>query len=366
MTEVEEAVSKTVMQLMRNKNQTYIVSVLLQLQRVLTKDVPTAGVNGTTMVINPDFFMGLSEPERRYLVVHEAWHIGLMDFNRLGDKDPETWNMACDHYINLMIDEDNSLSFIKGGCRDHKYTGWEKDDIYKDLLSEGSSDTSPLAGDLQADGSSEEVAQAIQSIVQQAEMQARMVGAEVPEEISDFLGKLYNPQLPWENILMNYMDGVSNEDYSYRRFNKMMFPHNIILPTLYSEGLGRIAIANDTSGSVTDKEYATYLGAIKDIQTRLNPESIDVVAFTTRIESQWTIEKDEDIDRIQFRGYGGTDLTPVFQHFNKESNRPQVLIVFSDLECNPITQRPPYDVIWICVNNPDAVTHFGRRIDIGV
>ena len=158
----------------------------------------------------------------------------------------------------------------------------------------------------------------------------------------------------------------SYEDYSYQRINKSFFPHGIILPTIFGEGLGRIAIANDTSCSVSDEEFKAYLGAIKDIKDRLNPEQIDVVTFTTHIEKTWTIREDEDISKIQFRASGGTDLYPVFNHFNQPKNKPQVLIVFSDLECTPIEKKPDFDVIWICVNNKNAHTNFGKKIHIEV
>lgn len=382
--EVEEALSKAMMQLMRSKQQAYITSVLLSLPRVITHDVPTAGVDGIRILVNPDFFMGLPDNERRFLLVHEAWHIGLMDVVRRGDKDPSVWNEACDHYINIMIDDqkDPQLKFIELGCKNNKYRGWEKEGIYQDLLknprnrnkSKLSGDLSPDVGGDSGSGSPKQLSPAeqkelekqISNIVQQAAMRTKMMGGKVPTDVEKYLDKLYNPRLPWEKLLMKYMSGITNEDYSYQRINKSFFPHGIILPTLFGEGLGRIAIANDSSCSVSDEEFKTYLGAIKDIKEKLNPEQIDVVNFTTEIEQQWVIKEDEDISKIQFRASGGTDLYPVFEHFTKQENRPQVLIVFSDLECTPIQNKPPFDVIWICVNNKRAEVKFGKKIDVEV
>ena len=206
----------------------------------------------------------------------------------------------------------------------------------------------------------------ISNIVQQAAMQTKMMGGKVPSDVEQYLDNLYNPRLPWEKLLLKYMSSISYEDYSYQRINKSFFPHGIILPTIFGEGLGRIAIANDTSCSVSDEAFKAYLGAIKDIKDRLNPEQMDVVSFTTHIEKTWTIREDEDISKIQFRASGGTDLYPVFDHFNQPKNKPQVLIVFSDLECTPIKQKPDFDVIWICVNNKNAQTNFGKKIHIEV
>ena len=147
----EQAMSKAMMQLMRSKDQAYITCVLLNLPRTFTSEVQTAGVNGINMVINPEFFLELPESERRFLLVHEAWHIGLMDIIRLGDKNPEVWNQACDHYINLMVDDqkDPLLKFIDMGLKDNKYSGWEKEDIYKDLMQNPQNQKkNKLSGDL--------------------------------------------------------------------------------------------------------------------------------------------------------------------------------------------------------------------------
>ena len=377
----EQAMSKAMMQLMRSKDQAYITCVLLNLPRTFTSEVQTAGVNGINMVINPEFFLELPESERRFLLVHEAWHIGLMDIIRLGDKNPDVWNQACDHYINLMVDDqkDPLLKFIDMGLKDNKYSGWEKEDIYKDLMQNPRNQKkNKLSGDLQGNGddkssgkklSKEQIQvleKQISNIVQQAAMQTKMMGGKVPSDVEKYLDNLYNPRLPWEKLLLKYMSSISYEDYSYQRINKSFFPHGIILPTIFGEGLGRIAIANDTSCSVSDEEFKAYLGAIKDIKDRLNPEQMDVVSFTTHIEKTWTIREDEDISKIQFRASGGTDLYPVFDHFNQPKNKPQVLIVFSDLECTPIKKKPDFDVIWICVNNKSAQTNFGKKIHIEV
>lgn len=371
----EVAVSKGIMQLMRSKNLTYITSIIMNLPREFTEAIPTAAINKTTLKINPFFFMELDEDERRFVLVHEAWHPGLMDLVRGAGKDHQQWNKACDHYNNLMIEEEgnNLLKVPDWVLKKPKYKGWEKEAIYNDLMKTNDQQQSKMGDDLVAGGEGDEelspeqikeISEELSKIVQQAAMTTKMAGAPVPDEINEYLDKLYNPRLPWSRILARYMSDYCSDDYSYQRVNKPMFPTGILLPTLYSEGMGTVAIANDSSGSVSDEDFQLYLGAILDIKNKLNPTRMDVVNFTTRITEQWSVEQDEDIKKIQFRSSGGTDLHPVFQHFLQPKNRPEVLIVFSDLECTPITKKPPFDVIWIVVNNPSAQVHFGRKIHI--
>ena len=316
--------------------------------------------------------MGLeNDSQRRFLLVHEAWHIGLMDIIRGKGKNQNVFNQACDHYINLMVDaeDDKLLEFIPKGLKDKKFTGWEKEDIYNELMKNPTENGGSMSGDVMPNPDltpeqQQQLEDAISSIVQQSAMQTRMAGGKVPDQVEKYLDELYNPRIPWERLLIKYTTATAKNNYSYQRVNKSVFAHGIILPTLFSKGLGHIAIANDSSGSVSEKEFSTYLGAIKHIKDKLKPTKMSVINFTTRITNKWEVQKHEDINKIQFRATGGTDLKPVFEHFNKKENKPKVLIVFSDLECEPITKKPDYDVIWICVNNKQAKTYFGRTIHI--
>ena len=91
---------------------------------------------------------------------------------------------------------------------------------------------------------------------------------------------------------------------------------------------------------------------------------ITVVDFDTRIKNIHIIKPDDDIREINFSGRGGTDLYPVFDHFNE--NPPSLLIVFSDLQCTAIKEETAYDVIWICINTPNAKVGFGNLIHINI
>lgn len=409
----EAEVSKTLMQLMRQSHNSFIVNVLLNIDKQFTSEVEAMELHGDKIKINPQFFMEQSKEERKYDLLREAWHIPFFDELRGQTKeDKEVWSAAANHYNNLMLKADTQNTKVEvpdwATC-DSRFKGKEKDDIYQILYQEkqqqqsssngsgggngssGANPNDPLANDIGHDGSGdpqqgdgnqsgkgqtpqsgmtqeqmEQMQRKLENIVQQSAMQAKMAGGHVPSSVEEYLDDLYNPKLRWEQLLAKYMTSYSSDDYSYQKINKSLFPHGIIMPTLFSEGLGKIAIANDESCSVSDEEFKTYLGAIQDIKTRMNPEQIDVVAFTTQITKVWQVEQDDDISKIKFRGNGGTHIPVVFDHFNRPENRPQVLIIFSDMESALPTQKPPYDVIWISVNNSRFKAPFGRSIYVNV
>lgn len=383
----EDRLSKSIMQLMRNPANAFVVNLILNLEREPSDKVKSIELSGATYKFNPEFVNTSSDRELLFSLVHVAWHIGFLDELRAHYvENRELWNQAADIYNNLMIKEDsnNDITVPSWAKCDYKFKNKEKEDIYKYLLEnqpdKKEEDKDKLSGDLTGNNDDsnegenqgnpqeqlEQLKKQLESVVQQAAMQAKVAGGQIPEHIQRYLDDLYNPKLPWERILIKYMNDYNKNDYSYKRINKKLFPHNILIPSLYSDGLGNIVIANDESGSVSDEEYKTYIGAITDIHTRLNPLSMHILNFTTHIVSEHKIMREGDISKINFRGSGGTHIPCVFEHIEKNNIKPQVLIIFSDMESEIPSKKPNYDVIWISVNNRRFKHPFGRCIHIDV
>ena len=70
------------------------------LEVVITDAVDTMGVDGTHLYANPEFTLGLTEPEVMGVLVHEVSHCANMHHVRRGDRDPYLWNLAADLRVN--------------------------------------------------------------------------------------------------------------------------------------------------------------------------------------------------------------------------------------------------------------------------
>jgi predicted metal-dependent peptidase len=83
-------------------------SVAVHLEVCATDAVPTAGVvpGEGTLLFDPDFVDGLSDPQLCGLVAHEVLHLVLDFGERRGERDPERWNTAQDVVINHALVED--------------------------------------------------------------------------------------------------------------------------------------------------------------------------------------------------------------------------------------------------------------------
>lgn len=344
-------------------------STLLFALKVDTKNcpVPTAAVDGTTLFLDEGFFLKLSPEERLGLLAHEVSHLAFQHLLRLGDRDPWVFNIAGDHVINLGL-LNAGYSLPANGCYDRKYTGMTTEQVYDDLMKDPPPKNEDLMDVIYSSGTKEEqeeLEQKIMDVIIRGATQAKMKGCsdQIPGEIQIALDKLLNPKLPWNVILANYMNAMAKEDFTFRRPNRRFLPDHY-LPSLYSESLGHVAVAVDTSGSVSDAEFKCFASEINHIQERLNPQRMSIVDFDTSIRNIHEISQGDDIKNLRFSGRGGTDLYPVFKHF--DSQKPQVLIVFSDLECRQIEDDPGYPVIWICISNPHATVKFGKLIHFEV
>lgn len=372
------AISKAIMQLMRVKQLTFDVSVLLNLPRKFTDEVPLIAVNDVRLLINPTAFLEYSCEEHQFMLRHEAWHIIGFDLLRRLDKDHRTWNMACDYWINSMIKHDPicNLPMPSGGLYDDKFIDWEKEQIYEYLISdfessknvEFSTDLIESDNDADSQGNTyeqnvEKLEKEIGAILAQSALQAKYAGGDVPIEIQKYLDALYAPKINWDGLLLKYMEAYSSFDFSYKRINRKYLCHNIILPSMHSECLDEIYLAVDESSSVSDEDYALYLGAVQEIHRRLQPNNMKVIGFTTRITKVTDVSEINGIEDLKTRTIGGTYIPVVIDYIKENKLNPTVLIVLSDMESH-LPAKPTYDVIWICVNNPKWRAPYGKVVHV--
>lgn len=384
----EKALDRAKIGLLQVKNSTFISTILFNLKFSWDASIPTACTNGLDLRINPDFFMPLGPEERVFLLAHEAWHVAFQHMLRLNKEKEDNfgvWNQATDHYINIML-INSGYKMIKGGLASHEYHDqqvWSSDKIFRDLMDDpnkqdpnfepdfGTSNTGDQPTDKDGNKMSQDAVQRkIEDIVVKASVQSKMAGdtpGTIPGDIEILLDALLNPKLPWNVILQNYMNSYAKEDFSWRKPNRRTLSQDIYLPSLYSESLGHIAVAVDTSCSVTDEQFQAFRTEIVNIQSQYQPETLTVCDFDTKIHHIHKLCKGEDASGINFSGRGGTNMHPVFEHYNKPENKPKVLIMFSDMECSPITDKPEYDVIWVRLpTNYGFKPDFGQVIDFEV
>lgn len=359
--------NKAKIALMTKQNNAFICTILFSLKHNWTDQIPFAGTDGASLYLNTEWFGNLSLDEKTALLAHEAWHVAFDHMTRGKPYNKEKYNIAADYVINIML-QDAGYTLPPHGCVDAQYRGMSTEEVYR-LLPDpppggGGYDCDIMPSSDKDDTPAEKAAkqQKIKQILSKAAQQSQLRGDEagtIPGDIKRMIDEIHNPKLDWFTILMNYMTAFDKTDYSFKRPNRRYFPEHY-LPGLQGESMGELALAFDSSGSVSQKEFSAYFGETAYMRDMLKPIKTTIIDFDTRINNVYELSKEESMDHVSFSGGGGTDLRPVFEYYKDKA--PTVLLVFSDFYCSKITKDPGYPVIWISVNNKAAEVDFGTLI----
>jgi predicted metal-dependent peptidase len=353
------ALSKAKIQLMAKPDSVFFTTVCFSLKHIWDDRIPTACTNGKEIRYNPKFFMSLNTEEQIFLMLHESMHVAYLHMDRLQTRHMRRWNIAADFCINLQLVQ-RGYKMPSMGLLDHKYDDMGTEEIYK-LLPENPPQECDM--DIQpGEGDPEQLAQDVQDILVRAQIQSKMAGDKpgtIPGDIQIYLDGLLNPVLPWNNILRKYINTFTKNDYSFRKPNRRFFPQ-YHLPSLAGEKLMNLAIAVDTSGSVSDHNFHVFVSEVAAIFRMMKPEEITLVQFDTEIKSVDKLKDLNDLSRCKFTGRGGTLIGPVLEWAN--NTKPQLLLVFSDGGFNFYDTQTKSETLWVIHNNPKWSPPWGKTI----
>lgn len=354
------ALSKAKIQLMARPDSAFFTTICFSLRHIFDDTVATAATNGKKIYFNSKFFMELSIEERVFLLLHETMHCAYLHMERFVEgMDKNKANIAMDHVINLQLIE-RGFKMPKNGHADPAYKGLSWEEVYKLLPNNPGN---PQMQDLlETEGDTEELQREMQDILVQASIQSKISNDKpgtIPGEIEIFLSRLLKPKLPWNRILQKYIQAFAKNDYTWRKPNRRYFPKNY-LPSMYSESLMDIAIAIDTSGSVSDEEFLRCVTETHSILRMMKPEQMTLIQFDTAIKSVDKIGNIRELMNIKFTGRGGTHINPLIDWANE--NKPQLLLVFTDGQFYFYTKETKVKTIWLIHNNKQFNPPFGKTI----
>ena len=343
----------------------FLSTICLSLKHNFSENIPTAGTNGLAIIYNPEFLTNLTAPERTGLLAHEVWHVAFNHLGRMDTRDKIIWNKAGDYVINYML---NTAGFKipEGGLLDSRFHDMTTEQVYDIIKDEPNDD--PEGEEFFVDlldppeGSDPiDVNDKITDIIIKAHLQSKIAEkdkSEIPSEISRAIDDLINPKLPWYQILSRFISDMVKDDYTWMKPNRRYFP-DYYLPSQYSPTLGNVIVAIDTSGSVQQSELTEMLSEIENIRDTFKPEKLTIIDCDAEIHNVHKIEKYDNILDIEFHGDGGTDFQPVIDYCNE--NEPEVLIYFTDLYADDVTDVGNYPIIWICTSDHDP-SNIGETI----
>lgn len=367
-------------------NAAFLGSLMCSMNFSWTSDIKTACTNGINLYWNPYWFLKIPFDTRVTVLLHELWHVALLHMLRRGDRDPKTWNYACDIVINNMLELEGYSFKGTDPWLDQKYGTQPAEEVYDALLGmplitiyginvwgheddDGEGDTSDIV-EPENDPDDPEAGSGFPIInrVVQATHVAKMSGegaGGAPNEVESVLKRFLQPKLPWETLLFNFFNEISTQDYSWARPNRRY--RDVYLPSLIDDdnGLEHLIYYLDVSGSVSDGEVIRFNSEVKFIKEQFKPQKLTLVLFDDRIQREFSFLEEDPFEEVVIVGRGGTSLFPVRQHMI--DHNPTAAVVFSDLFCAPMDPLPPginIPIIWVAVNNTNAQVHMGKLVHI--
>lgn len=350
----------------RYNNAAFLGSLMCSLSFQWTRSIPTAGTNEKEFFWNPDYFNSLPAKSRETDLLHELWHVGLMHTLRKGDRDHTQWNIACDIFIDLIL-EDMGCSFegINGVERDPKYRGMAEEEIYDDLMKDQKTQKcSCCSGDLKKEITPESKQELINMVTQAVLQEKAATGAgSLPGAVKETLDMFLNPVVPWRAVLNEFFTDLVQEGSTWARPNRRHQDIYLPSPLLVDDNLDHLIYYIDTSYSTSNKEVAQFNSEVKYIFENLHPKKLSLVQFDTRIQKEDVFTEGDEFKMIEVVGRGGTSFVCVREHIIK--NKPTAAIIFSDMECRPM-EKLPFDIpiIWAVIRNKNVIVPFGKVIEI--
>lgn len=382
----------------------FFATLLLRTEVVVTDAVPLAATDGHRTYFNPGFLDKCSVEDVMTVACHEVGHDSLLHSIRLGHRNPDIWNMACDHAINLMLEDQGfkcPASVPGGWLADPRFKGWSADRIYDELRREmpppppsggggdddddgdgtsmpggaagkpgakpGKGKSQPgrdwLHGDVlpcPATTPAEQAAaeqRAKQRVASAANM-ARMAG-KLKGELARMVDEFLSPQVPWADVLRDYMLKVVKSRESWTRRNRRYA--GVYLPTRHERRMGPIIFIPDTSGSMWGDDMEKICSEIAHCSSQTQPENIRVVWADTQVAGEQIFEPAEfEYKNLKPVGGGGTDMRVPLKHV--EQYDPQVVVLMTDGYTPWPASEPPFPLIVLCTT--DAPCPVGEVIRI--
>jgi len=174
----------------------------------------------------------------------------------------------------------------------------------------------------------------------------------VPGGVLEVVEAEHNVKENWRASLARFVRDRCADDWTYRRPNRRAVHTGLYRPSRFSETIGELVIAVDTSGSVSTEELEQFGAEIQSIVDDVKPSAVHLVKCHSRV---WETSEYGPGDEIDWGRMvrGGTEFKPVFKWVEQQNIDPVCLIYLSDLEVclDDYPKEPDYPVLWV-VNGP--------------
>lgn len=349
----------------------------LRLKLIEDKKFDTAATDGAHIWYSPEFVDSLTTQEATGVLAHEVMHVALGHFWRQGHREHEKWNIAGDYAINYNLLQ-AGFTLPDGVLSNHAYNNMAAEEIYSKLpdsrktdggkqgkKGKKGSDPGRCGGVIPAKDkkTAEQMKAEIKAAVSEA---LRVDQGCLPAYMQRQIKKAIETVVPWHVLLRDLVERSAKNDYNWSRPSRRHFASDIILPSLISEEIPEVAIAIDTSASITEEQLSIFAAEASAVLGAYDT-TVRVIYCDAKVQNK----EEETFTRadlpLEFKllGGGGTKFAPVFEYIEEKGFTPNCLIYFTDLCGSFSEQEPDYPVMWLTLKPRDGVERtapFGETV----
>jgi predicted metal-dependent peptidase len=375
--DVTRFIKKQNIAIMGNKTWMATGGILCFGKWTVSDSIPTACTDGKNVWYGREFCADKTEPEMRFLILHEAMHKmarHMQVYKTIHTLDQRRANAACDYWINGELikqdDSDGFIKMIKGGLYNPKYYGMSVIQIFKDLEDKGD-DKEGEGGEGEGDGKgtnqcpsetdgngneitngypkgsgfdehdweggelSDEDKETLAKDIEIAIRQGRQLAGKMEGGQSRLIDGMLEGKVDWKKELADFIKATmaGRDESSWSKLNRRMF-HVGYFPSSIAVTTGRIAIGIDTSGSIWGEILTQFIGEVKKLCAEVQPAGLDIIWWDMDVCGVQSFEQDQldNIDQLlKPIGGGGTSPQCVAEwlSLNKKLNH-ECLVMLSD------------------------------------
>ena len=345
---------------------------------------PTAATDGRRFYYNSEFVCGLTTRQVEFLFSHEVLHVVYDHMGRRGNRDPRLFNCANDYAVNQDLVDHKIGEMIKPCLYDSKYAGKSSEEIYdelyenaekidlnqllKQLLDEHLDGEGDGDGDGEGNGGrpklSKEELKAIRDEIKEAVLSAAQASGagDLPGGVKRLIESLTQPKMNWREILRQQIESQFKSDFSWMRPSRRGWHVDAVLPGMKPGEMIDIAVAIDTSGSMTQEMLRDILSEIKGIMEQYEEFRIDIWTFDTQVYNHQVFTNDNVNDIVNYEpmGGGGTMFECNWEYMKDIGLEPKRFVVFTDgYPCGSWGEENYCDTIFIVHGNKTIQAPFG-------
>lgn len=189
---------------------------------------------------------------------------------------------------------------------------------------------------------------------------------ELPGHIKKYVDKLLESKLPWKEILASFITTGMGSQTNWNSPNRRFAYSGTYLPR-HDGDMMRIAVGIDTSGSC-EKDCEKFLSEVNGIAKGFDQYELHVIQCDTEVKDYTVFDQNNPLNadnKIEFKGFGGTELHPIFQYMDLNDVDVDAAVIFTDGYCEKFDKNEFFDIpiLWIITGtNPADNIEVGQKV----